>query len=214
VTKLSPSGAHLWSTYLGGSGDDRGFGAVVDASGNVVVTGETCYSEWVSGGFDTPGQHAFVVKIEDRPVLSVHSSPIPGMVITGTRPGTSPYTAACADQESVSLAAPAIATVSGLEYTFLRWELDGADQPYAEKNLQLTMDAPHTVTAKYRLAGDANADCRVNVLDLIVIRNRLLIDPEDPAKVDALRQADVNGNGEVSILDLIYARNRLGRSCP
>jgi Beta-propeller repeat len=42
VTKLSPSGSTLvYSTYLGGSGDDNAYGIVVDAAGNVYLTGGT-----------------------------------------------------------------------------------------------------------------------------------------------------------------------------
>ena len=76
------------------------------------------------------------------------------------------------------------------------------------------MDAPHALMAVYRLAGDANGDCRVNVLDLLTIRSRMFLNPEDPRNLDAIRQADVNGNNDVSVLDLIYTRNRLGRNCP
>jgi hypothetical protein len=40
VTKLNSSGSVLiYSTYLGGSGDDRGFGLAVDSAGNAYVTG-------------------------------------------------------------------------------------------------------------------------------------------------------------------------------
>ena len=39
VAKLSPTGGHLWSTYLGGSSDDYGYGIAVDSGGNVLVTG-------------------------------------------------------------------------------------------------------------------------------------------------------------------------------
>ncbi len=41
VTKVSASGSLVWSSYLGGSNDDNGFGIAVDGSGNVVVTGNT-----------------------------------------------------------------------------------------------------------------------------------------------------------------------------
>ena len=40
VTKLSPAGNSLvYSTYLGGSGDDRGYGIAVDGAGSAYVTG-------------------------------------------------------------------------------------------------------------------------------------------------------------------------------
>ena len=42
VTKLNPSGSGLvYSTYLGGTGDDGGLGIAVDALGNAYVTGTT-----------------------------------------------------------------------------------------------------------------------------------------------------------------------------
>ncbi len=39
VTKLNSSGAHQWTTTLGGTENDRGWGVAVDGSGNVHVTG-------------------------------------------------------------------------------------------------------------------------------------------------------------------------------
>ena len=66
VAVLSGSGAHLWSTYLGGSGNDRGKDIAVDNAGNVFVTGTTYSSGWVSGGFDTTYNgwgNAFAVKL-------------------------------------------------------------------------------------------------------------------------------------------------------
>ena len=63
---------------------------------------------------------------------------------------------------------------------------------------------------KITLEGDANGDCKVNVLDLIHVRNNLKGDvSSDPAAA----QADVNHDGIVNVLDLIYVRNRLGNSC-
>ena len=41
VAKLSSAGGHLWSTYLGGSDRDDGWGVAADAAGGVYVTGTT-----------------------------------------------------------------------------------------------------------------------------------------------------------------------------
>src|SRR6185369_14839475 len=42
VAKFSPDGSSLvWSTYLGGAGDDVGTGIAVDAAGCAYVTGQT-----------------------------------------------------------------------------------------------------------------------------------------------------------------------------
>ncbi len=71
VSKLNPSasgGASLvYSTYLGGSGDDHGKGIAVDGSGNAYVTGYTYGSfPTTPGAFQTTfggGQDAFVSKL-------------------------------------------------------------------------------------------------------------------------------------------------------
>ncbi|PYV36779.1 MAG: hypothetical protein DMG06_29945, partial [Acidobacteria bacterium] len=56
VTKLSPTGTSLvYSTYLGGSNDDRGHSIAVDAAGNAYVTGLTFSADFPTtlGAFDT-----------------------------------------------------------------------------------------------------------------------------------------------------------------
>lgn len=71
VTKRSTSGAILWSTFLGGSGDEDCYsnGIALDASDNVVVAGQTTsadfpvtagvYQSSLAGGWD-----AFVTKLD------------------------------------------------------------------------------------------------------------------------------------------------------
>ena len=59
------------------------------------------------------------------------------------------------------------------------------------------------------IPGDANLDCRVNILDLIFIRNRL----NQNVNTGDNWKADVNSDGRVNILDLIFVRNRLNTSC-
>ncbi|MCP4589476.1 MAG: hypothetical protein GY842_01900, partial [bacterium] len=68
VVKLAPWGGHVWSSYLGGNIGDHGYGVAVDSSGNVLVTGLTVSSDWVSGGWDTEhdgslSTDGFVVKL-------------------------------------------------------------------------------------------------------------------------------------------------------
>ena len=41
ATKLSPAGSLIYSTYLGGNGDDRASGIAIDTARNAYVTGGT-----------------------------------------------------------------------------------------------------------------------------------------------------------------------------
>jgi len=68
VTKLNADGsALLYSTYLGGSGDERGRGIVVNSAGNAYVTGDTYSDDFpTQNTMQTYGGEtdAFVVKLE------------------------------------------------------------------------------------------------------------------------------------------------------
>jgi len=61
------------------------------------------------------------------------------------------------------------------------------------------------------IPGDVNQDCRVNILDLLVIRyiGTTQAMPGDPPPL-----IDVTEDGRLNILDLIYVRNRIGTVCP
>ena len=58
------------------------------------------------------------------------------------------------------------------------------------------------------LPGDVNYDGKVNVLDLLNVRNSM---GADPASSLAARKADLNADGRVDVLDLIAARNAVPR---
>ncbi len=68
VAKLSAEGAHIWSTYVGGTHIDHGDGIAVDAYGGIFVIGFTRSTDWVTGGYDTTLEDTsdvFVLKITD-----------------------------------------------------------------------------------------------------------------------------------------------------
>ncbi len=69
ITKVSSSGSALsYSTYLGGSGDEKGRGIAVDGSGNAYVTGETWSSDFPTqnpyqGTYGGGEYDAFITKV-------------------------------------------------------------------------------------------------------------------------------------------------------
>jgi hypothetical protein len=99
VTKLNSSGSALvYSTYLGGSGGDQGYGIAVDSAGNAYVTGWTSSTNFptknplqpTNGGYND----AFVAKLDMRAVTTtaLTSSPNPsayGQVVIFTAKVTS-----------------------------------------------------------------------------------------------------------------------------
>jgi hypothetical protein len=83
VVKLNADGSDLlYSTYLGGSGADRGYGIAIDGDGNAYVTGYTASTDFATvdplqaanaGGYD-----AFVTKVNDDGSALLYSSYLGG----------------------------------------------------------------------------------------------------------------------------------------
>jgi hypothetical protein len=66
LTKLNPSGSSLvYSTYLGGIGEDGARAVAVDSQGNAYVTGETCSPDFPTPGTSSSGEQSniFLVKV-------------------------------------------------------------------------------------------------------------------------------------------------------
>ncbi|MBI4637936.1 MAG: SBBP repeat-containing protein [Candidatus Rokubacteria bacterium] len=83
VTKLNPTGAALvYSTYLGGSSNDRGLGIAVDASGNAHVTGITLSTDFPTASALQPAFggiiDAFVTKLDPTGATLVYSTYLGG----------------------------------------------------------------------------------------------------------------------------------------
>jgi hypothetical protein len=91
VTKLNPAGSGLaYSTYLGGSDDDRGIGIALDASGNAYVTGPTFSTNFPTtlGAFQTAyggNGDVFVTKLNSLGTGLVYSTYLGG---SGSDDGT------------------------------------------------------------------------------------------------------------------------------
>lgn len=84
VTKLNSTGADLvYSTFLGGPGEDRGYGIAIDAAGNAYITGRTLASNFptTTGAYDTSfngSSDAFVTKLNPSGKGLVYSTYLGG----------------------------------------------------------------------------------------------------------------------------------------
>ena len=65
--------------------------------------------------------------------------------------------------------------------------------------------------SKWPIPGDVDKSCRVNILDLIAVRNSL---NKLPGQEGYNAFADVNTDGRINILDLIFIRGKLNTQCP
>jgi len=84
ITKINSSGnALVYSTYLGGSGDDSGYGIAVDSIGAAYVTGETRSLDFptqnpIQEGFGGGYSDAFITKISSSGSVLVYSTYLGG----------------------------------------------------------------------------------------------------------------------------------------
>ena len=88
VSKLNPAGSALvYSTYLGGSGQDQGNGIAVDSSGNAYVTGTTRSANFpTANAFQSAiggSPSAFVTKLDPTGTALVYSTYLGGSTFDG-----------------------------------------------------------------------------------------------------------------------------------
>src|SRR5205085_9680216 len=98
VTRLSPAGdTLLFSSYLGGTGEDKLYGVALDRSGNILLAGST-----TSTNFPTAA-NAFG---SSRPELfdgtAVRLSPDTSITLIGANPGSITLTARSSDTQPVT----------------------------------------------------------------------------------------------------------------
>jgi len=105
--------------------------------------------------------------------LTVKSAPVSGFSIGGNKPGTTGYSAVCQDQEIVNLSVPEEAIVQGTAYAFLRWIVDGTDQPEGQTGIQLAMSSGHVAEAVFSLASRTLTVCSMPVSGVAISGSRI-----------------------------------------
>jgi Calx-beta domain/Beta-propeller repeat len=83
VTKLTPGGSLIYSTYLGGTDEDVGFGIAADSSGNAYVTGVTNSSNFptmnpIQASIGGTTSDVFVTKLNSTGSVLVYSTYLGG----------------------------------------------------------------------------------------------------------------------------------------
>jgi uncharacterized repeat protein (TIGR01451 family) len=122
ATKVAAAGTSLiWSTFIGGSGDDAGLGIAVDANQNSFVTGSTTSTNLITvrptQGTNGGGMDAFVAEFD----LSGTAQFVTYLGGTGTDRGTgialdpsaNPYIAGETNSSGLAVGGPYQATVKG-----------------------------------------------------------------------------------------------------
>jgi len=90
VAAFSAAGTLLFSTYLGGGGDDCGFGVAVDGANRIVVTGSSGSANFIGAeGFNGGSRDGFVVK------LAGVSGTAPDLVVTQALAGITGVAGEC-----------------------------------------------------------------------------------------------------------------------
>jgi len=114
-----------------------------------------------------------------------------------------------------TVAAPAV--VADAPSPFTVTVTDGSLRNIPAATLEFQLDGPtgsevlisNVILAPARPLGDINGDCKVNLLDLIFIRNRIGMDVSSGDNWNA----DANGDGKINLLDLLFVRDRLNATC-
>jgi len=190
--------------------DEQGSTRITIVHDNWITTPEDVYLN-----FDECASRSLtaVVPPASMRTLAVRSMGPSGVEIAGTHGGCTNYQVATADREQVSLAAPVSHLAGTGAYRLVQWVLDDVDQPPQVGVLSFPMVMDRTAVAVYEvepLPGDVNRDCRVNLLDLIYVRNLL---GRNAFSSDYWR-ADVNADGRINVLDLLRVRDQMGEVCP
>jgi hypothetical protein len=194
VTKLSSFGNSLiYSTYLGGgSAGDRGRGIAVDGFGNAYVTGETYSSDFPTlnpfQGMLQGSADVFVTKLSKIGNTLVYSTYLGGSDGSGIDRGHSIAVDISGNAYVTGRAQGGFPTFNPYQGTY-----QGSDAFVTKLSWPLEYEC-----------GDVNTDGRINLLDLVLLRNYVLLGAPVPPSPSS---ADVNCSGGIEISDVVYLAN-------
>jgi hypothetical protein len=197
VVKLSSSGDKLmYGSYLGGSNWDVGYDIAVDGSGSAYVTGEAWspdfpilnYYQGPHPGYYGSSPDAFVTKVDP----------------TGTKLLYSTCLGGSNDDCAYGIA------IDGRGCAYVAGETHSEDFPvfnaYQATWGGFSDDAFVTKLnwAPDYLCGDVNSDGRIDLRDLVFLRNYVVFGGPAP---QSLSSADVNCSGGIDISDVMLLKN-------
>ncbi|HUU69449.1 MAG TPA: dockerin type I repeat-containing protein, partial [Planctomycetota bacterium] len=191
-------------TIMGGEGDVTLYGWAKDESDNIggPLTAGILFSTAtpvVSNVVITAGGPGTAVVTWDTDIPAEGSVNYGPVSMTGTTPDSAPENAL---GTSHSVTIDGIAADPG--------DPHGTNYKIVLVNNEVIASPAYFWPSPWPIDGDANMDCRVNILDLIFIRNKL---NQDAGTGDNW-MADVNEDNRINILDLIFVRNKLNTQCP
>ncbi len=119
---------------------------------NLPVDGSTLYVRlwWDTSAGWQYTDYTYTAFTQITYALTVQSTPISGISITGTPADATDYTSQREDNSRVSLTAPPIKTVSGKPWYFVRWTLNGALKSVGARTLTFNITIDSTAVAQYK----------------------------------------------------------------
>jgi hypothetical protein len=97
----------------------------------------------------TTGSADMAPRTTEGRTLTVESTPISGVVISGTHPGASNYAVTDGDSAAVSLTAPDSWMNGSMLYDFVRWTVNGSLQPAGQATVAFSLSRDTTAVAQY-----------------------------------------------------------------